>query len=111
MHICHVLKTNSLKTIAASSYFKNVTLHSIKHTKVGEFQLSDLVDKKVLWFKVAMEDSAPVTVRQAAEHLKHKQLSNSKNKVYNFTFTSCSDAMQQHTATLVRAAVNQIFLV
>jgi len=53
---------------------KNATLDSKKRTKIGKFQFSDLVHEKILWFKVAMEDSALVTVSQATENLKHEQL-------------------------------------
>ena len=64
----------------------------MKRTKVGKFQFSNLVHKKILWFKVAMEDSAFVTVRQATKNLKHKQLSKSKKE---FMFICCSDIAQQ----------------
>lgn len=43
-------------------------------TKVGQLELSTLVDQQVLGFQVSVEDLPPMTVRQAAKQLEKKEL-------------------------------------
>lgn len=75
----------NLKCALLSTIFKAIKLSKLKlqgslmwreakPTKVGQLELSTLVDQQVLGFQVSVENLPPMTVRQAAKQLEKKEL-------------------------------------
>lgn len=66
------MKRNNIVMKRISAFF--VCLFIFFFTKVSQFKLSSVVDEQILGLQVSVENLPPVTVRQASQDLKQKNL-------------------------------------
>lgn len=65
------MKRNNIVMKRISAFF--LFVYSF-FTKVSQFKLSSVVDEQILGLQVSVENLPPVTVRQASQDLKQKNL-------------------------------------